>query len=78
MITPMRTVSVTAALSLPTRRGRVRNPLLHLLALEYLLWPGKRPHGLQKSLAYANDLTPGQLNKAVNQIAKAKPNHRTK
>lgn len=53
----------------PYRRpGRPRCVLTHMLALEYLMWPGKRPQGLQKTLAYANGITPGSLNKTIGVI----------
>lgn len=57
---------------LPTPRpGPKRNQHAQLVALTYLLWPGERPHGLQKQLAYANGLTPQQLNRRLCEIRKA-------
>lgn len=43
-----------------------------LVALEYILWPEKRPHGLLKAMAYANGLTPSRLNSLASQIRNAK------
>jgi hypothetical protein len=54
--------------AVPRRPGRPRNRSVHLLALEYILWPGKRPYGLQKQLAHANNVEPRQLNGAITRI----------
>jgi len=40
-----------------TRRGKRRNAQW-LVAVEYLLWPRRREHGLLKAMAYANGMTP--------------------
>lgn len=53
------------------RRGPRRSKAW-LVALEYVLWPGKRPHGLLKSLAYANNLTPSRLNSLASAIRNAR------
>ncbi len=39
-----------------------------LVAIEYLMWPGKRPHGLLKALAYANNISPARLNTLASTI----------
>ncbi len=52
------------------RPGRPRNTIVHLLALEFLLWPGRRPYGLQKELAHANGVHPNQLNDACARITR--------
>lgn len=51
-------IKYTEIINAPWRRhvGRPRNPKLHLLALEYLLWPAPRPHGLLKEMAGLNDV----------------------
>lgn len=56
----------------PRRKGPRRKAGIYMLALEYLLWPNKRPHGLQKALAYANGITPNALNKVVCSIRGAR------
>lgn len=43
-----------------------------LVALEYILWPDKRPHGLLKALAYANNISPARLNSLASAIRNAK------
>jgi len=43
-----------------------------LVALEYILWPGKRPHGLLKALAYENKLTPSRLSSLASAIRNAR------
>ena len=55
----------------PYRRGPKRNPTYYLVALEYILWPGKRHHGLVKQLAYANDMTPKHLSSVIWRIRSA-------
>lgn len=55
-----------------TRKGPRRNPRLHMLAVEYLLWPAPRPHGLLKALAHANGITPSRLNSMASAIRGAK------
>lgn len=42
-----------------------------MVALEYILWPGKRPHGLLKALAYENKLTPSRLSSLATEIRTA-------
>jgi hypothetical protein len=60
----------------PARRsGRPRNAITHLLALEYLLWPGKRPSGLQKQLAYANGIEPRDLCECIQRIKRRVKEH---
>lgn len=39
-----------------------------LLAVEYLLWPEPKPHGLLKALAYANNMTPRRLNSLASEL----------
>lgn len=48
--------------------GRPRCEKTHLVALEYLMHPGKRPWGLFKQLAAENGLRFSQLNAAVERI----------
>lgn len=51
--------------------GKPRCPKLQLLALEYLLWPGRRPHGLLKQLAYSNGTCPQNLSYVIRRIKEA-------
>jgi hypothetical protein len=55
-----------------TKRGKRRNAQW-LVAVEYLLWPRRREHGLLKALAYANGMTPSRLAQLTSQIRNAKP-----
>jgi hypothetical protein len=50
------------------RRGRPRNEKQYRVALEYLMIPFPRPHGLLTSLAYGNNLRISQLQQAVKKI----------
>jgi len=59
---------ISAKVSLPPKAGQPRNPAVTLVALEYLLWPKPRPHGLQKQLAHANGILPNNLSRAVKEI----------
>lgn len=43
-----------------------------LVALEYILWPGKRPHGLLKAFAHANGIQPSRLNSLASAIRNAR------
>lgn len=53
------------------KRGKRRNAQW-MVALEFMLWPGKRPHGLAKALAYANGMTPSRLSQLTSAIRNAK------
>lgn len=60
--------TLSASVLVPTRPGARRDPLLEMLALEYLLTPTPRPHGLQKQLAHCNGRTPGELCRTIRAI----------
>ena len=47
---------------------RPRCPKTHLVALEYLLYPGERPWGLMKRLACENGMTPESLARTIGRI----------
>lgn len=51
--------------------GRPRCPKLQLLAIEYLMWPGKRPHGLLKELAYSNGTCPQNISYVIRRLKEA-------
>lgn len=67
-----RPITLSASLVLPARAGQRRKPLVELLAVEYLLTPQPRPHGLQKQLAHSNGISPNKLCHAIRAIAGAK------